>query len=79
MTHTEKRVMLVLKRRWRFGGGGNSWQSFTNLAKEIHRPYEVTRDTVHNMKREGLLYYSPMITIEGLPCGSGYFITGDGY
>ena len=75
LTHTQKRVLYILRREWRAWIEGNSWQSFSALAERIRRPERETRMAVRALAEIGALRYSPMVNDDGEPCGSGYFLT----
>lgn len=74
LSHIEKRVMVVLRRRWRYGGY-NSWRGFDELSKEINRPVQLVRKTVRQMAKKGIVKHSVGVDTDGVPCGSGYFLT----
>lgn len=74
LTHTQKRVLVVLLRRWS-GTYDNLWISFSALAAIIHRPEKQVRDEVRKLRDKGWLEHLPMGSEEGIPCGSGYFLT----
>lgn len=78
MNHIEKRVLVVLKRRWRWHFGGNSWRSFKKLADEINRPLSDTKEAVWSLRDLGILEHAPMVNDDGVPHGSGYFLTHKG-
>ncbi len=75
LSHSAKRVLIVLQSRWLFyGWGGNSWTSFKALSKEINRSLNDTKSAVYELRDAGIVYHSPMINSNGTPCGSGYFL-----
>ena len=69
-----ERIMRHLRHEWRWSEGGNSWQSFEALAKELLIPVRDIRREVRKMARLGRLRYSFMCNQDGVPAGSGYFI-----
>lgn len=72
-----KRVLVVLMRyeSWQWECG-NAWVSFARLADEIHRTIKETRRAVYELRDAGLVEYSVMADPDGIPHGSGYFLTG---
>jgi len=77
MTHTEKRILMTLQRRWRFGDGGNCWKSFKDLACEINRSLVETKKAIHSLRDQGVVAYSVLTTDECIPHGSGYLLKGE--
>ena len=75
LSHTAKRILLVLRRRWRFSNGGNCWKSFTKLAQEINRPVYDTQKAVYELRDWGIVRYSVAVDEDMQPHGSGYFLT----
>lgn len=78
LSHTEQRILLILKRKWRWPEGGNSWKSFEQLAEDINRPLKETKQATWNLADEGFVEHTPMVDHDMRPNGSGYFLTYKG-
>lgn len=75
LSHTQLRILAILSRHWRWWAGGSSWKSFDALSKEINRPLKNTRDAVRDLADKGFVNHQPMVNDDGIPNGSGYFLT----
>lgn len=81
MTKSEKlrrRVIWHLRHVWRFDGGGSSWTSFKELAKELKENVSSVKREVRRMSKEeygSRLTYSFLVDNEGKLHGSGYTLS----
>lgn len=75
MRVTDELRVLVALSRWFPWDYGNAWPTYTVLARRIRRSEADTRAAVAKLVEAGYLRHGPAWDPEGIPCGSGYFLT----
>lgn len=68
-------IINHLRYEWRWLGGGNSWRSFAELSKDLQSDATTVRREVRRLARAGVLSHGVMFDADGVPAGSGYFLT----